>query len=296
MISAVTWRISTALALLIFTSLGLMVGCFLPVLVSQQMQLPLWNLFDFHPILGIVGLVSLVTLALLLIANSVRLFNLNLNAIVIRNTPLTPIVSLLGLGTHDLEAETTRLNLVLAGLLLGALLLLGILAQVLNLEVRAVDGYGMLLFFVSAPLAVIALACHPRVSEGLVARAQTLNSRLYFEVRRGRLAGAKPQIDLPPIKFASAAPTTMLHYGQPGLFSIGRGEMNDLVLFDENPHEVLDTHACLFFPDLKPTLRIYGPVRINDEMHEQPNDYALEHQFKFQIGQTVIRFFIEPQS
>jgi hypothetical protein len=86
-----------------------------------------------------------------------------------------------------------------------------------------------------------------------------------------------------------------LSYGQPGLFSIGRGELNDLVLFDENPYEVLDTHACLFFPDLKPTLRIYGPVRINDQM-QYPNDYPLEHQFKFQIGQTVIRFLIEPLS
>lgn len=297
MMSAAAWRVSTALALLIFTGLGLIAGTSLPVLVSPEASLPLWSFFVLHPILGVVGIVVLIALLMLVMANSVRLLNLNLNAIVIRNTPLTPIVSLLGLGTRDIERETSRLNRVLAGLLLGSLLLLGVLTQILNHEIYTGDGYGVLLFFASVPIAAIALVCHPRLSDGLVARVPVLDSRLYFEVRRGRLVGAKPQIDPPPLKFASAAaPTTLLYYAQPGLFSIGRGEMNDLVLFDENAHEVLDTHACLYFPDLKPTLRIYGPVWINDELHEQPNDYALEHQFKFQIGQTVIRFFVEPLS
>jgi hypothetical protein len=297
MISAVTWRISTAIALLILTGIGVMAGSFLPVLMTPQGDKPLWDLFAIHPILGILGIIILLTLIVLIMSNAVRLLNLNLNTILIRNTPLTPVVSLLGLGSKDPEAETTRLNLVLAGLLLGALLVLGGLTQILNQEIYTGDGYGVLLFFAAVPLAVTALTCHPRISEGLVLRAPTLHSRFYFEVRQGRLIGARPSIEPPSLKTSPViAPTAIQYYEQPGLFSIGRGEANDLVLFDENPHEVLDTHACLYFPDLRPTLRIYGPVRINDELYEQPADYALEHQFKFQIGQTVIRFFMEPLS
>lgn len=296
MVSAATWRLSTASGLLVFTGLGLIAGGALPVLAFGDANMPLWELFALHPTLGIVGIVILITFVMLMIANTIRALNLNLNGIVIRNTPLTPLVSLLGLGTPDVDAETTRLNLVLTGLLLGAILLLGALPQVLDTRMVAVDGYGVLLFFVAVPLAAIALACHPRLSEGLVARTPMLNSRLYFEVRRGRLIGAKLQIDLPPLKAAPTAATTALTYGQAGLFCIGRGEMNDMVLFDESPYEVLDTHACLYFPDLTPTLRIYGPVRINDELYERPDDYPLEHQFKFQIGQTVIRFLREPLS
>src|SRR5687768_18518505 len=119
MISAAIWRTYTALALLTFTSVGLIAALFLPVLMSQQVRLPLWNAFIFHPILGLVGVVVLLTLLVLAASSLVRLMNLNLNTLLIRNTPITPIISLLGLGTGDLEAETTRLNLVLTGLLLG---------------------------------------------------------------------------------------------------------------------------------------------------------------------------------
>jgi hypothetical protein len=293
-----SWRLLTALALLLFAALGLFAGMLMPVLRGGSGSVPLWGVFVFHPVLGVVGALILVALVVLVGINFARLINMDLKAILTRNTPLTPVVAILGLGYGDLEEETTRLNLVLTGFLFVALLVLGILAQMINQDARTADGYGVLLFFVSIPLAAIALACHPTLRAGIAPRMPVLRARVYLEVRHGRLLGAKPQIDLPPLNTprSSGMTSALPSYGQPGLFHIGRGETNDLVLFDESSREVLEHHACIYFPDLRPTLRAYGPVIINGRPYEQPGDYPLDDKVKFQIGQTVIRFFSEPLS
>ena len=94
----------------------------------------------------------------------------------------------------------------------------------------------------------------------------------YLNVLKGTLLGAQP-------RFRSTE-----------TFLIGRGEANQLVLFDEDPSVVAESHAIIYFSDHRAIMQVLAPIRYKGEIKAANKRFALELNAEFEIGNTRVRF------
>lgn len=283
-----SWNMTASIFIILLALLGLIAWFSLPVSASREVEHSgirlFFATFADSP-LGLVALfVVISTYIFIIIITVIRLVDLDLRHFARNNNALTPVLYVLGLSKSNTFNDTIRLG---AGLSVANLVGLVLFSMLVQHHMR--DGFGVMLFLATLPLTGLSLSCLPAVQLWLNPGLRNMEMKMYLEICNGPLIGARPQIDPPAV----TGNTQMRPGGSnfPGLFWIGQGESNDLVLFHDR--SIMDKHVCIFFPGYQPVLRAYGPIIINDRHIEHPGDYPLKAKMFFQIGSTLLQFDVK---